>query len=103
MNAPGPRCYAFEQFHFDPLQGRLSNGGAMIELRPKSLAVLQYLLAHAQRLVQKEELLDAVWGKVVVTEDSLVQCVGKSGGLWVMTSRDSSAPSRAAVICSSRR
>jgi TolB-like protein/DNA-binding winged helix-turn-helix (wHTH) protein len=77
MNAPEPRCYAFEQFHFDPLQGRLANGGAIIELRPKSLAVLQYLLAHAQRLVQKEELLDAVWGKVVVTEDSLVQCVGE--------------------------
>lgn len=75
MNAPGPRCYAFERFHFDPLRGQLTNGGVAIELRPKSLAVLHYLVAHPQRLVEKDELLAAVWGKVVVTEDSLVQCV----------------------------
>ena len=75
MNAPGPRCYAFERFHFDPLRGQLTNGGTPIELRPKSLAVLHYLVAHPQRLVEKDELLAAVWGKVVVTEDSLVQCV----------------------------
>ena len=75
MNAPGPRCYAFERFHFDPLRGQLTNGGAAIELRPKSLAVLHYLAAHPQRLVGKDELLAAVWGKVVVTDDSLVQCV----------------------------
>jgi TolB-like protein/DNA-binding winged helix-turn-helix (wHTH) protein/Tfp pilus assembly protein PilF len=75
MNAPGPRCYAFERFHLDPLRGQLTNGGVAIELRPKSLAVLHYLVAHPQRLVGKDELLAAVWGKVVVTEDSLVQCV----------------------------
>lgn len=75
MNAPGPRCYAFERFHFDPLRGQLTNGGVAIELRPKALAVLHYLVAHPQRLVEKDELLAAVWGKVVVTEDSLVQCV----------------------------
>jgi TolB-like protein/DNA-binding winged helix-turn-helix (wHTH) protein/Tfp pilus assembly protein PilF len=75
MNAPGPRCYAFGRFRFDPLHGELTRGAARIELRPRSLAVLQYLLAHPHRLVTKEELLEAVWGKVVVTEDSLVQCV----------------------------
>jgi adenylate cyclase len=75
MNAPGPRCYLFERFHFDPLRGRLTNGGTAIELRPKSVAVLHYLLAHRHRLASKDDLLDAVWGKVVVTEDSLVQCV----------------------------
>jgi DNA-binding winged helix-turn-helix (wHTH) protein len=75
MNAPGPRCYAFDRFHFDPLRGRLTNGGTAIDLRPKSVAVLHYLLAHPHRLVGKDELLGAVWGKVVVTEDSLVQCV----------------------------
>ena len=77
MKARGPRCYAFGRFHFDPLRGRLTNGGTPIELRPKSLAVLGYLLMHPQRVVAKEELFEAVWGKVVVTDDSLVQCVGE--------------------------
>src|SRR5215467_3469462 len=75
MNAPGPRCYAFERFHFDPLRGELTNGGKPIPLRPKSVAVLHYLVSHPRRPVGKDELLAAVWGKVIVTEDSLVQCV----------------------------
>ena len=75
MNAPGPRCYAFERFHLDPLRGQLTNGGTPIGLRPKSLAVLHYLVSHPRRLIGKDELLAAVWGKVIVTEDSLVQCV----------------------------
>ena len=75
MNAPGPRCYIFEDFRVDPLRGRLTRDGVTIELRPKSLSVLHYLVSHPQRPVGKDELLDAVWGKVVVTEDSLVQCI----------------------------
>ena len=75
MNAPEPRSYAFGRFHLDPLRGRLTNSGTAIELRPKSLAVLHYLVSHPQRLISKDELLSAVWGKVIVTEDSLVQCV----------------------------
>ena len=39
--------------------------------------MLGYLLLHPQRVVAKEELFEAVWGKVVVTDDSLVQCVGE--------------------------
>jgi TolB-like protein/DNA-binding winged helix-turn-helix (wHTH) protein/Tfp pilus assembly protein PilF len=75
MNAPGPRCFAFGRFRLDPVHGELSSCGASIDLRPKALAVLHYLLEHPQRVVGKDELLAAVWGKVVVTDDSLVQCV----------------------------
>lgn len=75
MSAHELRCYAFGPFHFDPLVGQLLRAGTAVELRPKALAVLHHLVSHPQRLVTKEELLAAVWGKVVVTEDSLVQCV----------------------------
>ena len=36
---------------------------------------MRYLAEHAGRVASKEELLEAVWLGVVVTEDSLVQCV----------------------------
>jgi TolB-like protein/DNA-binding winged helix-turn-helix (wHTH) protein/Tfp pilus assembly protein PilF len=75
MNAPAPCCYSFGSFRLDPLRGKLTDGSRPIELRPKSLAVLQQLVANPQRLLIKDELLSAVWGQVVVTEDSLVQCV----------------------------
>jgi pimeloyl-ACP methyl ester carboxylesterase/DNA-binding winged helix-turn-helix (wHTH) protein len=49
--------------------------GAPVPLRPQSLAVLDCLARHAGALVSKEALLHAVWPDVVVTEDSLVQCI----------------------------
>ena len=54
----------------------LGADGLTVELRPQAWQVLRYLALNAGRLVTKEELLDAVWPDVVVTDDSLVQAVG---------------------------
>ncbi|HYZ61797.1 MAG TPA: winged helix-turn-helix domain-containing protein [Acetobacteraceae bacterium] len=44
-------------------------------LRPKSFEVLRHLAANAGRLVSREELMQAVWPDVVVTDDSITKCV----------------------------
>lgn len=44
-------------------------------LRPQTFAVLRHLIANPDRLVTKDELMDAVWHGVAVTDDSLVQCI----------------------------
>jgi DNA-binding winged helix-turn-helix (wHTH) protein/TolB-like protein len=49
--------------------------GATIDLRPQAFAVLRYLWEHPGRLVTKDELMQAVWPGLSVTDDSLVQCV----------------------------
>lgn len=49
--------------------------GAALPLRAKSFHVLAYLARHAGRVVSKQELHEAVWGEVAVTDDSLVQCL----------------------------
>lgn len=49
--------------------------GQTIALRRQSFAVLCYLIAHADRLVTKDELVAAVWPGIAVTDDSLVQCI----------------------------
>ena len=49
--------------------------GRAIALRPQSFAVLRHLIANPNRLVGKDELMQAVWGDVAVTDDSLVQCI----------------------------
>ena len=46
-----------------------------IPLRPKTFAVLRYLVEHPEQLVTKEELLDAVWAETVVGEDALTGCM----------------------------
>ena len=49
--------------------------GARVTLRAQTLAVLQCLVRSANRVVSKDELMRVVWAGVVVTDDSLVQCI----------------------------
>jgi TolB-like protein/DNA-binding winged helix-turn-helix (wHTH) protein len=49
--------------------------GRDVALRPQSFAVLRYLAEHAERIVTKDELMEAVWRGIAVTDDSLVQCI----------------------------
>jgi DNA-binding winged helix-turn-helix (wHTH) protein/TolB-like protein len=67
----------FDRFELDLARGTVSAGGQPIPLRPKTFSLLCHLLAHPGRLVSKDELLDNVWPDVVVTEDSVIQCVGE--------------------------
>lgn len=50
--------------------------GRPVELRAQALRVLLVLGEHAGEVVGKDELMQRVWGDIVVTEDSLVQAVG---------------------------
>lgn len=69
------RPYRFGGFTLDPNRGALLRGGEEIGLRPKSYAVLHYLVKHHGRLVTKRELLDAIWGHSYVSDGSLTQCL----------------------------
>lgn len=41
---------------------RASVGGKTLNLTPKALAVLEYMMTHPDELLTRERLLDAVWG-----------------------------------------
>lgn len=55
----------------------LDQAGERIPLRPQCLAVLRCLVGSAGRVVDRADLMRAVWPGVVVTDDSLVQCIGE--------------------------
>lgn len=65
----------FEDFSLDLLQCVLRRQGEVIELRPKAFDVLRHLVANAGSVVSKQQLLEALWPGLAVTDDSLVQCV----------------------------
>jgi TolB-like protein/tetratricopeptide (TPR) repeat protein len=44
-------------------------------LRPQAAEVLKLLAARPGKLVSKDDLVQAVWGNIAVTDDSLVQCI----------------------------
>jgi DNA-binding winged helix-turn-helix (wHTH) protein len=62
---------AFGPFHVDGTQGHLWRGDQRIALRPQSLALLRYLVAHPGRLVTKAEVRQHVWAGMHITDTVL--------------------------------
>jgi len=67
----------FDRYVLDLDRGCLLREGREIALRPKTFAVLRHLAGNPGRLVSKEELFAAVWPRLVVTDDTLVQSIGE--------------------------
>lgn len=67
----------FDRYVLDLDRGCLLLDGNEIALRPKTFAVLHYLIENVGRLVSKDELFAAVWPNLVVTDDALVQSIGE--------------------------
>jgi predicted ATPase len=63
-----PHHYTFGPFCLDVTHGRLWRREQPIALRPRSLAVLQYLVEHPGRLLTKAELRQQVWAGTHVTD-----------------------------------
>ncbi|EYD74841.1 adenylate/guanylate cyclase [Rubellimicrobium mesophilum DSM 19309] len=55
----------------------LDRRGQAIPLRAQSMKVLLHLAGRPGEVVSREDLLDAAWGEVHVTDDSLTQCVSE--------------------------
>src|SRR5882724_1386815 len=58
----------FGAFRLDPAHTCLWRREEALMLPPKAFAVLHYLVTHPDRLVTKDELLDAVWPATAVSE-----------------------------------
>lgn len=72
-----PKQLRFNRYVLDLERGCLFLDGSEIVLRPKTFAVLRFLLENSGRLVSKDELFTAVWPNIAVTDDVLVQSVGE--------------------------
>jgi len=68
--------WCFACFRLDPVNACLWRSTEAVPLPPKIFAVLHYLVTHPDRLVRKDELLDAVWPETAVTEAVLRVAVG---------------------------
>src|SRR5262245_18818614 len=76
MQLPGKRLL-FDRYVLDLDRGGLLLDGNEIALRPKTFAVLQFLVGNSGRLVSKDELFAAVWPNLAITDDALVQSIGE--------------------------
>jgi DNA-binding winged helix-turn-helix (wHTH) protein len=70
-------CLSFDQYVLDLSRGCLVLNGNEVTLRPKTFAVLRFLIENAGRLITKDEIFAAVWPNLAVTDDTLVQSIGE--------------------------
>lgn len=76
MEVDAPQTISWPGFIYDACQRRLfDRQGQPVALRPQTLAMLHALACRADRIVDKDDLLREVWPGLVVTDDSLVQCI----------------------------
>src|SRR5438270_13801286 len=75
MTGKNQASSSFLEFTLDSAAKRLVRGKSEIKLRPKSFQVLLYLVSRPGRLVTREELLQAVWGDIAVTDESITKCI----------------------------
>ena len=67
--------YRFGQFALDSWKRTVSRADSPVSLTPKAFDVLLFLVQNPNRLVTKEELLQAVWGDAFVEEGNLTQYI----------------------------
>ena len=60
--------FLFPPFWLDTGSEQLWHGTRALPLRPKTFAVLQYLLTQAGQVVTQDALLDAVWGPTAISD-----------------------------------
>ena len=60
-----------------PLEGRLSRAGEEQRVQPKSMEVLLRLAEAGGAVVERDDLLCAVWGERAVSDEPLTRCIGE--------------------------
>jgi non-specific serine/threonine protein kinase len=69
--------YEFDEFQFEPANARLSRRGVLLHAEPKALRVLEVLLQGKGSLVDRDTLLNLVWGRVIVTPGTLTRLIAE--------------------------
>ena len=75
MQQTSKRVYTFGDFTLDLSAGCLLHKSDEVKLRPKAFEMLSYLVENPNRLIGKDELVEAVWTDSFVTDNSLVKCL----------------------------
>jgi TolB-like protein len=75
MRSEAPTAYTFDRFVLHLERGALLADGVECSLRPKSFALLRHFVENPGRLIDRDEIMHAVWPDVFVSDDSIAQCV----------------------------
>src|SRR5262245_20944555 len=69
--------YEFDDIRVEPAAFRVLKAGRSVAMEPKAFDLLGFLIQNRGRLVEKQELLDAVWKDTTVTENAMTRVVAQ--------------------------
>jgi TolB-like protein/DNA-binding winged helix-turn-helix (wHTH) protein/Tfp pilus assembly protein PilF len=73
MTDPVTRLYEFGRFRVDPVKRLLLRDRQVVPITPKAFDTLFALLQNVGRVIEKDELMKAVWGDTIVEEGGLTR------------------------------
>src|ERR1700738_4295822 len=71
LESRGSPLLSFPPFQLDLGDERLLRDGKELRLRRKPFAILRHLVLHPHRVVTHDEVVEAVWGRVAMSESLL--------------------------------
>ena len=77
MTAPNSAAFFFDDVRVEPATFQAFKAGEVIQLEPKALRLLLFLIENRDRVIEKEEILDAIWNGTHVTENALTREIGR--------------------------
>jgi DNA-binding winged helix-turn-helix (wHTH) protein len=70
------RGFRIGAFAVEPLSGLITGPTSTQHLQPKIMDVLVYLAEHAGQLVERDTLLEQIWGRIT-SEEVLTRCISE--------------------------
>ena len=77
MTSRNSSAFLFDDIRVEPATFRAFKADEVISLEPKTLRLLLFLIENRGRLIEKDEILDAIWSGTHVTENALTREIGK--------------------------
>jgi len=72
--------YLFEDFTFDTDRRELHRGSAVVSITPQVFDLLEYLIRNRERVVSKDDLVNAVWNGRIVSDAALTTRLNAARG-----------------------
>jgi TolB-like protein len=67
--------YVFEDLALDAKRRELRRSDRILAIEPKAFDLLLYLITNRDRVVSKDDLIEAVWAGRIVSESALTTCI----------------------------
>jgi TolB-like protein/Flp pilus assembly protein TadD len=72
--------YLFDDYTLDTDQRELRRGEALVAVEPKVFDLLAFVICNREKVVSRDDMIEAVWDGRIVSESTLTSCINGARG-----------------------